>query len=192
MTIYDAEQDPACYPGGSVLRNKLDIIQQADLDEAETALVISRATEKWPSGQLNYDHYKSLHHHLFQDVYDWAGQSRLIRTGKDGNWFCYPEYIDVHMERIFSDLEEHDNLWGLSPIEFARQTAHFLAEINAVHPFREGNGRVQMAFLQLLCSNAGYVFNDDVLDQESVIQAMKLSFSGDERPLKHLIRDLIR
>ena len=69
MTIYDAEQDPACYPGTSVLRNKLDLRDQAQLDEAETALVISRAIEPWPSGLLDYEHYTALHHHLFQDVY---------------------------------------------------------------------------------------------------------------------------
>jgi cell filamentation protein len=125
------------------------------LEEYELAMFLTRADEDWPAGQLDYEHYKALHHHLFQDVYEWAGRPRTIRIGKNGNWFCYPEYIDQEMDRIFEELADSNHLTELSVDEFAKETAHVLAEINAVHPFREGNGRTQLALLSILAEHAG-------------------------------------
>ena len=190
MVVYAAESDPLCYPGTTVLRNRLGIENQADLDEFELALFLIRADEPVPAGNLDYDHYKAVHHHLFQDVYEWAGNVRTIRIGKGGNWFCYPEYIDQEMHRVFSELADADHLCGLEVDGFAVRAAHVLAEINAVHPFREGNGRTQLTFLAMLAENAGFSFNADVLERERVLDAMIESFAGEETPLASLIRDI--
>lgn len=66
-----------------------------------------------------------------------------------------------------------------------------LGEINAVHPFREGNGRTQLAFLTLLAESAGFEVNDDVLDPQAVINAMVTSFAGDEARLAVLVEEAI-
>lgn len=174
-----------------VLRNKLDIQDQAELDEFELALFLTRAGEPLPPGDLDFVHYKAVHRHLFQDVYDWAGEARTIRIGKGGNWFCYPEYIENEMQRIFGELKDANHLSVLSPRDFAAKAAHVLADINAVHPFREGNGRTQLTFLAMLVENAGLPFNEQVLDRERVIAAMVDSFDGDEEPLAHLIEAII-
>ena len=73
---------------------------------------------------------------------------------------------------------------------FAREAAHFLGEVNAIHPFREGNGRTQLAFLRLLCLNAGFGFDASVLDRSRVIAAMIASFDQKLDPLTDLIRDI--
>lgn len=73
---------------------------------------------------------------------------------------------------------------------FAREAAHFLGEVNAIHPFREGNGRTQLAFLRLLCLNAGFGFDASVLDRDRVIGAMIASFDGKPQALTELIRDI--
>ncbi|WFR98204.1 Fic/DOC family protein [Rhizobium tumorigenes] len=189
--VYTATQDPACYPGTTVLVNKLDLVDQDELDEAELGLFLIRADEDPPAGRLDYPHYMALHHHLFQDVYEWAGQARTIRIGKGRNWFCYPEYIDQEMRRAFGSLEGHHFLSDKEPAEFARIAANILAWINAIHPFREGNGRTQLAFLSLLAENAGLPFDDDQLVRERVISAMIDSFDGNEEPLRQLIFDLV-
>ena len=189
--VYTAETDPQCYRGTTVLKNKLGLRTQDELDEYELAVFLTRADEPWPTGNLDYRHYKSLHKHLFQDVYNWAGKPRTIRIGKGGNWFCYPEFINSEMDRIFQELNNENYFIGLSPGDFATKAAHTLAEINAVHPFREGNGRTQLAFLSILAENAGLPFHEDVLDRERVIQAMINSFSGDEQPLADLIREIV-
>lgn len=188
---YTAEPDPLCYPGSTVLRNLVDIEDQALLDEAELAFFLIRAEEPFPTGGFDVGHYLSLHRHLFQDVYPWAGQIRTIRIGKEGSWFCYPEYIASELERIFAELGNPDALGDMAAPAFARHAAHFLAELNAVHPFREGNGRTQLAFLAMLIERAGYSFNEDMLDQDRVMRAMIESFSGDETLLVSLVQDLI-
>lgn len=189
--VYAAESDPLCYPGTTVLRNLLDIHDQSELDEFELALFLTRADEAFPAGDLDYPHYLALHRHLFQDVYAWAGEPRTIRIGKGGNWFCYPEYIDAEMQRVFGELSAAGHYSSTSAEVFAAGAAHVLAEINAIHPFREGNGRTQLAFLAILADNAGHGFDDDELDRDRVMKAMISSFSGNEAPLTRLIQDIV-
>ncbi|WP_106754581.1 Fic/DOC family protein, partial [Pannonibacter carbonis] len=124
-------------------------------------------------------------------IYEWAGQLRTIRIGKGGNWFCYPEYIQPHLEKMFARLKQLNHLKGLNRQAFSRKAAHILAEINAVHPFREGNGRTQLVFLMLLVEQAGFSFDADVLTRNRVLRAMIDSFSGAEEPLAALILDII-
>lgn len=188
---YDAEQDPLCYPSSTVLRNKEGITDQAALDDFEFAMVLTRGAEALPDGSLDYAHYRAIHHHLFQDVYEWAGQPRTIRIAKGGNWFCFPENLDRHMGATFDWLAEHDFIVGLDKAIFAKSAAYFLSELNAGHPFREGNGRTQLVFLKLLSANAGWTFNDDALDPERTLAAMIASFSGNLSPLEALIADIV-
>ena len=154
-------------------------------------MVITRAKERWPPGQLDAAHYLALHHHLFQDVYDWAGTIRLIRIGKDGSWFCFPEHIEGEMEKLFGQLAEEENFQSLSGAQFAAKAARFLSELNAIHPFREGNGRVQMSFLTLLADNAGLPFNAAALEPQRAMQAMIESFRGRLELLELLILDIV-
>jgi cell filamentation protein len=189
--VYTAESDPLCYAGTTVLRNMLELTDQNELDEFEIAMFVIRSEEAWPAGNLDVAHYLALHHHLFQDVYDWAGETRTVRIGKGGKWFCYPEHIQAQLNRAFQILSSADCFVGLAPAAFANQAAHLLAEINAVHPFREGNGRTQLTFLAVLAEHVGLPFNEDVLDRERVIDAMIESFAGSEAPLEALILDIV-
>jgi cell filamentation protein len=90
---YDAFDDPYAYPGTTVLKNLLDLKDQDTLDAFEVEISTLRAEEPLPEGNFDPGHYCAVHHHLFQDVYDWAGQYRTVRTSKGGNAFCYPENI---------------------------------------------------------------------------------------------------
>lgn len=189
--IYTSEDDPLCYPGTSVLRNLLDITDPQDLEEAELAFFLIRAEEPMPAGNLDFEHYRAIHRHLFQDVYPWAGAVRNIRIGKGGNWFAYPEYIVPQMHIALGKLGNVDEMKSLNLADFAALTAHVLAEINAIHPFREGNGRTQLTFLAMLAEHSGYSFNADVLERKRVMGAMINSFAGDEQQLVELIMDLI-
>jgi hypothetical protein len=90
---YDAVADPYCYPGTAVLRNIPDIRDPAALAEFEAVSTAQRADEPLPEGRLSVRHYRAIHHHLFRDVYAWAGKLRTVRLGKDDSAFCYPENI---------------------------------------------------------------------------------------------------
>jgi cell filamentation protein len=173
---YATGQDPLCYPGTIVLRNKANIRDQAELDAFELEMFLTRSIEPVTGHSFSQSRYLALHFHLFQDVYDWAGRIRTIRIGKSGTWFCFPEFIEVELGRLFSNLSESDCFSGLTKPEFARCTAKFLADLNAIHPFREGNGRCQMTFLGMLTENAGFHFLGEKLNPKHTLDAMVQSF----------------
>ena len=87
--MYDAINDPYTYDNSTVLVNRLDLRTQTELDAFEAEISTARAEEPLPKGALDFSHYKAVHHHLFQDVYDWAGQVRTVRISKGGNPFSF-------------------------------------------------------------------------------------------------------
>ena len=185
--MYSSERDPYCYTDSDVLKNKANLRTAQDLEQFETAMTFARAEEPLPSGRFSIRHYCSVHHHLFQDVYVWAGRYRTIRLAKGESMFCYPENIPTEMKRLFAWLKAERPIIGRPASEFAQASAHFLAELNAIHPFREGNGRTQLAFLAMLASHAGHPLDLDRLQPEATLDAMIGSFQGDEAPLRKLI-----
>ena len=189
--MYDAIDDPYTYKDSTVLVNKLDLRDQAELDAFEAEISTARAQEALPEGEFDYEHFKSIHHHLFQDVYDWAGQARTVRISKGGNPFCFPENIESQAARLFDGLQRADYLRSLDVPTFCSQAAHFLAELNAIHPFREGNGRTQLTFLTLLADRAGHPLVLKRMNPERIMRAVIASFGGQEAPLAQMILNLI-
>ena len=189
--MYDAIEDPYTYKNSTVLVNKLDLQNQAELDEFEAEISSARASEPLPDGSLDFTHYKAIHHHLFQDVYEWAGRIRTVRISKGGNPFCFPENVDGEAKKLFDDLRMSRHLQDLNSATFSKNAAHFLAELNAIHAFREGNGRSQLTFFVLLADNAGHQLNIDKLKPDEMLAAMITGFAGDERDLVRIIQDLI-
>jgi cell filamentation protein len=189
--MYDAAEDPYTYKNTTVLRNKLDLRTQAELDAFEAEISSARAEEPLPEGALDFAHYCAIHHHLFQDVYDWAGQPRTVRISKGGNPFCFPENIQNQATRLFDELRKSGHFQNLDQEEFTGKAVHFLAELNAIHAFREGNGRAQLTFLALLAESAGHPLDYNKLDPEKMLEAMIASFDGNEQKLAEVIRALI-
>lgn len=144
-----------------------------------------------PDGAFDIAHFKAVHRHLFQDVYDWAGEPRTIRTFKDGSPFGYPENFDAELARLFGGLADRDYLCGRDMDAFADGAAYFLSELNAIHLFREGNGRAQTAFLAMLAAEAGHPLDLARLDPLAWMQAMVHSFYADASLLRAQIRALI-
>jgi cell filamentation protein len=190
--MYDAVSDAYCYPGTTVLRNRANIRTQAELDYFEEQASAQRFSEPLPSGKLDSRHLCAIHKHLFQDVYPWAGRFRTVRIAKGGSAFCYPENIERELGRSFADFTRQDRLSGLDAAAFADKAAHLLAELNAIHPFREGNGRTQLSFMTALAQQAGHPFQLEKLDPKAMLDATITSFGGSEKPLAAVIRSLIK
>jgi len=189
--MYDAVADPYCYPGTTVLMNLPGLRSQEELNLFEAASTTQRADEPIPAGSLSVSYYQALHHHLFQDVYMFAGKFRTVRLSKDESAFCYPEHIEREMQTLFAGLEEKGFFAGLSPERFAAEAASFLATLNAVHPFREGNGRTQTLFLAVLADQVGRPLDLERLEPEAFLDAMIRSFGGDTAPLTENIQSII-
>lgn len=189
--MYDAVTDSYCYEGTRVLKNRANLHEQDELDAYEAAMTAQRSDEPLPVGKLDVGHYCAIHRHLFQDVYEWAGKFRDVRISKGGSAFCYPEYIEQQMETLFDEIRGESYLGELSPDEFANKAAHFLSTLNAIHPFREGNGRVQTSFLLMLADNAGHPLDLTKLVPERFMDAMVASFENDESLLELEIKGLL-
>lgn len=188
--MYEAGPDPYCYLGTTVLKNIPGLRRQEDLDRFEAAATTQRADEPLPAGRLSVSHYYAVHRHLFQDVFAWAGKPRTVRLAKGVSAFCYPEYIEREMRTLFARLRARRGLRRLSPKEFADEAAMFLTTLNAIHPFREGNGRTQLTFLALVADRARHPLDLDRLEPEQFLAAMVGSFQGDTQNLATHIRRL--
>ncbi|WP_454044667.1 Fic/DOC family protein [Cellulosimicrobium sp. Marseille-Q8652] len=100
---------------------------------------------------------RAIHRHLFQDVYDWAGDVRTVSIPKsrDG-WFAPLDRIEDAMDVVATYLRETDNLRTLDPGDVPGALASVYDVINQTHPFREDNGRVQREFVTALARKSGH------------------------------------
>lgn len=100
---------------------------------------------------------------------------------------CYPEFIEENQKFIFSNLTSRNNLKGLSKEEFTKEYAQLSSELNALHPFRDGNGRAIRLFLYQLAESAGWYVPYDKMEPEQLIEADIKAFQGDLKQLEELI-----
>ncbi len=70
--------------------------------------------------------------------------------------FCSTEEIEDRAALIFDRLKEQGYFRGLSHDAFTDEIVDFYCATNDLHPFREGNGRIQRAFLTQLIRSSGY------------------------------------
>ena len=185
MTLggYDAFDDPYSYKGSNCLKNRLGLRDPDVLQAFELEMSSLRAAEPLPTGRFGPAHYRRVHWHLFRDVYTWAGRYRTVRTAKGGNWFCFPEYISTEMEKLFKRLDGAALLPGSSSGDFVIAAAEFLGDLNAIHPFREGNGRSQLAFMHLVALRADHPLRFQQVKRSTFLPAMICSFDSDYQPL---------
>lgn len=81
----------SCYEGTTCLINKMDIRDEAELAETESALTLANISllEQEPiQGNFDFAHYKAIQKFLFEDLYDWAGEIRTANLSKERNAVC--------------------------------------------------------------------------------------------------------
>jgi cell filamentation protein len=134
--------DPYVEPDTGVFVNLLGLSDAGRLQAAEADLVFARGEllELHPlPGDYDVAHLQAFHRHLFGDVYPWAGDFRTVsiaRSASFGDW----RHIRTYLDQVFADLTAENHLTGLDREEFVRRLTHYFGEVNAAHPFREGNG----------------------------------------------------
>lgn len=176
------------YAGTTVLKNKLDIRDQAELDRAEAQFVTLALNELPREPINNFEQLKDAHTRAFGDLYDWAGKERTYTTGRGAAPFAVPEFIAPEMEKRFAKIAADERLRSANPKEFAEAAAEHAAEINAVHPFLEGNGRMTRLFIEGHAHAAGFTFSSENIERKDWYDAAAISFNaGDYKPLAALI-----
>ncbi|MBV8775026.1 MAG: Fic family protein, partial [Deltaproteobacteria bacterium] len=134
---------------------------------------------------------QAIHRYLFQDVYPWAGELRTIDISKGGHRFAHHTHILNAAAPLFQRLAEEKDLAGLDAAAFSERAAHYLGEVNALHPFREGNGRAQREFISQLARANGYSIAWRNVNPQDMLQASIASFKGDTSPLAAILRENI-
>ena len=179
--------DPYVYPGTNVLRN-LRGFRDADLlseFEAEATSRRIRQLHRRPiTGAFDAAHLRAIHRYIFQDLFDWAGEFRTVNIQRGSQMpFALHELIAPCLSTVFGKLAKER---PLTPF-FAR-AAYYLGEINAIHPFREGNGRTQREFIRELATTVEVKLEWQRINRDEMIEASIASFhrcdnSGFERLL---------
>ncbi len=183
--------DPYLYPNSTVLRNKLGLKNAKQLDQVERRLVAQRMAEDIPDGRFELKHLRAIHKHLFQDIYDWAGEIRRVELAKDGNQFQFRRFIETGMADVHGRLERADYLKSLTATEFSAQAGEIVGDVNYVHPFREGNGRVQLQYLRLLAEQAGHPIDLSKIDAARWLAASKAAHGGNHKLFADEIRGIL-
>jgi cell filamentation protein len=101
--------------------------------------------------------------------------------------FAHHGYIEAAAQSIFEQLARERHLAGLEPEQFSQRAGYFLRELNALHPFREGNGRVQREFISHVAHGSGYYIAWENMSQPKMLEASIESFNGDSSKLAQLI-----
>lgn len=192
---YDTAGNPEdeYYPGTSVLINLADISDPEALLERETELHLAAYEEMFGSfdegltPDLPFFYY--LHHMMFAPLYVWAGRPRTVGISKGGTPFCPPRNIDAVMGTIFTELEREQWLAGLNLDSFIERAAYYVCEINAVHPFREGNGRAIRFYFDVLSARArGDLFDWTLTSEDEYLRACVAGFSQNYGPMIDVLR----
>jgi cell filamentation protein len=186
--------DPYVYPGTSCLRNRAGIRDPsalAQLEAEQTSILIAQLERTRVAGRYDLAHLRAFHRRIFGDIYEWAGELRSVAIAKDDSVFALPEHIEAYLAGVFAALAGEGHLRGLAREPFLDRITHYHAELNAAHPFREGNGRAQRAFLGQLARDAGYTLRWQRLARERNIEAARASHGGDNAPLLELLDELL-
>ena len=144
------------------------------------------------SGLFDVVHLQRIHRYLFQDVYEWAGHFRTVDIAKGKSFFAHVPYIRSTLEGLFARLSEEQHPRGVSQEAFAHRAAEILGTLNAVHPFREGNGRTQREFVREFAHKNGYWVDWSKVSRNELYKASDVSFMRGENALfEHLLKRVI-
>ncbi len=170
-----------CYPGTEVLINNFnehDPLALSQYERMYTGARIIDLLKKPIQGNFDLPHLKAIHKYIFQDIYPWAGETRRVNISKE-ILFCDAQFIDSTITKVFDELRKENYLRDCNEKNIAERAAYYLGEINAVHPFREGNGRAQREFIRELLIPLGFKVDYSLCEPKMMLYASINAFAGD-------------
>lgn len=181
---YGVGQDSDCYPQTSTLINLIGIYNAELLEVAEREITeFNTAQLTWQPPPYDLNALKSLHQRLFAQIYGWAGQLRTVDISKGNTRFCTVQRIEPEAHKLFAKMAKADYFLGLPREQLIEKLADFYNELNVIHPFREGNGRVSRLLFQDLIVNCGYEIDWSQVDREQWIAANIAGYHCDLVPM---------
>ena len=172
--LYEARNSIYCYKDSDVLVNKFDIHDNKKLEEIERKIVLAKLYELRQNHQIgNFDvsQFVGIHRFLFEDIYPFAGLFRNENIAKGNFSFAEWEYIEDELKKLLDQLKEENYLQNLDRNIFIKRLSYYMAELNVLHPFREGNGRTIREFIRQLAYKNGYVLNLKNINPKEMLYA---------------------
>ena len=191
--LYEARNSIYCYKDSDVLVNKFDIHDNKKLEEIERKIVLAKLYELRQNHQIgNFDvsHFVGIHRFLFEDIYPFAGLFRNENIAKGNFSFAEWEYIEDELKKLLDQLKEENYLQNLDRNIFIKRLSYYMAELNVLHPFREGNGRTIREFIRQLAYKNGYVLNLKNINPKEMLYACIRSVV-DTTPLENIISECL-
>lgn len=136
-----------------------------------------------------------IHKQLFKGVFEWAGQIRTVDIKKHdeaAEFFLLFGKIESAARYVFTELAKENHLRGLDEESFIKRLAHHYDQLNYIHPFREGNGRVQRIFWSRVAQDAGYEIDwsaivGDENNEASRLAAEQMDLSALEKMFNRIV-----
>lgn len=180
--VYTTVQSIYCYPDSNVLKNKLNIRDPGELKRAEEEFVAVKQLVLLQDpirGRFTMTHLLRIHRFLFEDVYPFAGRLRREQISKGNTSFYPPNLIERELRRVFREIHETGMLREQDLQEQIRHLSYVMAELNLIHPFREGNGRSIRELIRCMALSYGLFLNWGNTDRDSLIDAAIASVDDD-------------
>lgn len=176
--VYTTTQSIYCYPDSNVLKNRLNIRDNNLLKTAEEEITLIKQMEllKNPiNGNFSKTHLMNIHKFIFEDIYTFAGKTRREQISKADTMFYPPNLINRELDKLFAEIKEKNMLKEADEKKFFNNLAYVMAELNIIHPFREGNGRTIREFVRTMAKYMGFDLNWGNADREELLEASILS-----------------
>ena len=187
---------PYVYPGTPILINHFGIRSMEVLQRVVATVARLRGDQLNANplrGDHDLPHLCEIHRALFQDIFAWAGQIRIVDTEKHGQDFVRAADIPGSFQLLHDELKAENFLRDLDPEEFADRLAHYWYGIYAVHVFRDGNSRTMRHFFAGLAAAAGHPLDFAAIEPTALLTACRNRyFKDDMEPLRDCLRQIIR
>jgi cell filamentation protein len=184
---------PYVYPGTNIRINKFGILNPFALDQvvrSTSGLRTELLRIKPIAGEFDLAHLQAIHRYLFQDVYPWAGDLRVVDFDRSEDPYALPDEILPQCDEVFAQLRGERHLRDLAHDDFADRLTYFLHRLYQIHPFRDGNGRSLRVFFGQLAAECGFRFDLASIPQDERHATAQAAHRGDMSPLTDLIRQV--
>lgn len=176
--FYETRDSIYCYKNTNVLVNKLEIKDFSKLMKIENRIAVVKAFElrrRGITGKFDKEHLIGIHKFMFEDIYYFAGTFRNENIAKDDFRFAEWQYIEEQLDKLLSDIKNENYFENYDKVKLANRLAYYLAELNVLHPFREGNGRVLREFIRQLALKNHYLLDMREVGSKEMLDATKKS-----------------
>ena len=188
--VYAVSGSIYCYGESSVLKNRFGIRDGKKLKKIETDISAIRQNDMLEHpivGRFSANHLCRIHRYLLGDVYAFAGHYRREDIMKGSTRFLAHQEIKPKLTKLLRELAEEKCLQGLNCENMVERSAYYFAEINYIHPFREGNGRATREFMRQLYILNGYIIDWARVPTDRLLAAMEESVY-DTTELKNVLQ----